>query len=87
MRITSFRDLAAEARALAKKASVAVVEAHDLHTLESVATAANDGIITPVLIGDREQIKRLLTQIGESVSNYSVVDSPGAENSMRMGAQ
>ena len=34
------------------KRTVAVVAAHDGHTLEAVARAAKDGMISPVLIGN-----------------------------------
>ncbi|RHB37241.1 phosphate butyryltransferase [Enterocloster aldenensis] len=45
------------------KRTVAVVAAHDGHTLEAVARAAKDGMISPVLIGNEDEIRRLMKEL------------------------
>ena len=87
MRISSFSDLAYEAGRMVKKTTVAVVEAQDGHTIESVVAAANDGIITPVLIGDKRMITSLLAQLGENASNFEIIESSGAWSSMKIAAE
>ena len=64
MKITSFIDLAAEAKNMTKRTVLAVVEAQEEHTLESVIQAADDEIAKPLLIGDEAQIRALNTKLG-----------------------
>ena len=87
MGITSFRDLAEKAKAMKKKTAIAVVEAHDEHAIESVITAANDGIVIPMLIGDAEKIKEILRKNGANVSDFEIIASGGAEDSLRLAAE
>jgi phosphate butyryltransferase len=82
MKITRFEDLAAEAAAMTRKTKVAVVEAQDEHTLESVVRAAGDGLILPSLIGDPEQIVALLGRLGAGASGFDIIASSGAEESL-----
>lgn len=84
MRITCFEDLAAEARKKEKKTVIAVVEAHDEHTLESVIEATNNGIMTPELIGDAKKIKDMLIKFGADPLMYGVSSSNGFEESLRI---
>ncbi len=82
MKITCFDDLAVQARKMPVKAVIAVVEAQDEHTLESVIKATNDGIMIPVLIGHAEKIKELLTHFGADASKYDIIPSTGADESL-----
>jgi len=82
MKITCFNDLAVEAKKMPKKAIVAVVEAQDEHTLESVIRATEDGIISPVLIGNVEKISALLKQFGSEPSAFNIVESDGVQASL-----
>lgn len=83
MKIRSFEDLAAEAKKMTKKTIIAVVEAQDEHTLESVVQATNEGIMVPVLIGDENKIKELLTHFSAEPSQYEIVASSGVEDSLQ----
>ena len=58
--IKSFKELADAAKAMEKKTVLAVVEAHDEHTLEAVMTAKKDGIIDAMLIGNEEKIREIM---------------------------
>lgn len=85
MRISSFRDIVEETKKSARKTVVAVVEAQDGHTLESVVSAAGEGIISPTLIGDRDEIKRMLEKLGAAPSDFEIAQSSGgAEGSMKL---
>ena len=83
MKITCFEDLISEAKKKGEKTIIAVVEAHDENTLESVVEATNDGIMIPVLIGDMPKIKELLKKTGADPSGYNIVSSNGAEESLK----
>lgn len=78
MEITCLHDLADVAKGMVKKSVIAVVEAQDENTLESIIDAANDGIIIPILIGDRERIRDLLPRYKAGPSDYEIVQSCGS---------
>ena len=83
MQIESFKDLAAEAAKRRKKTVVAVVEAQDEHTLESVVEATEDGIISPVLIGNAFKVQKLLVQLGADASKFEIMDSADTDESLQ----
>ena len=82
MNIASINDFASIARKMEKKTVVAVVEAHDEYTLESVIDAYNDGIIIPRLIGREDEIKQLISGFGADPSSFDIVPSRGAAESL-----
>ncbi len=55
-----------------KKMAVAVAADH--HTLEAVVDAVNAGIIDPVLVGDKEKIVEILSEIGATISEELIYD-------------
>jgi len=83
MTIRSLENLADEAKRMSEKAVVAVVEAHDEHTLESVIMAANDGIITPALIGNKEKILAMLSAFPADPATYEIISSGSAAESVK----
>jgi len=82
MKITCFEDLAIEAQNMVKKTVIAVVEAQDEHTLESVIKATNDGIMAPMLIGNAAKIKQMLTEYGAAPENFEIISSGSADESL-----
>lgn len=83
MKISCFEDFAKEAQKMTKKTIIAVVEAQDEHTLESVIKATKDGIMIPILIGNAEKIKELLKQFGADLLSHNIVASSGTEESLQ----
>lgn len=63
MRFAGFEFLLERAKSLGR-AKVAVAAAADKEVLEAVKLAEREGLITPVLVGDIERIKRLAQEIG-----------------------
>ena len=55
------------------KRTVAVVAAHDEHTLEAVSRAAKDGMISPVLIGNEDEIRRLMKKLDFDASLAEII--------------
>ena len=82
MGITSLSDLVETAKKSEKKAVIAVVEAQDEHTLESVIKAANEGIMIPKLIGNADEIKTILKAIGAEPTEFDIIPSAGVEESL-----
>ncbi len=73
MQIKSFQDLVKNVQSIEKKSKIAVVAAHDKHTLESVIKAKKENLIIPLLIGNEERIVEILTMLGESAADYKIV--------------
>jgi len=55
---------------------VAVISAEDARVLEAVAKARREGVVEPVLIGNKEGIVRLLKDAGEDTVRYRIIDEP-----------
>ena len=87
MKITCFKDLADEAKKMKNKTVIAVVEAHDEHTLESVIEATRDGIMTPLLIGSNSKIREMLKQFGADPSDFDIISSDSAEKSLKLAIE
>ena len=83
MIIDSLSDLAKTAKEKGEKAVVAVVEAHDEYTIESVVSATDDGIMRPILIGDVMKIRELISKIGAYPLDYEMISTDGSGNSLR----
>ncbi len=56
---------------------MAVAVAHDAHTLEAVFDARKEGIIEPVLVGDKAEILHILGEMGETMPEEDIYDVPG----------
>lgn len=82
MNITCFEDLATEAKKMTIKTVVAVVEAQDEHTLESVVRATADGIIVSILIGNTDKICKLLSLFGADPEKFEIIPSGGVDESL-----
>ena len=60
----SFEELTAHAKAHVKSRRVVVAAAQDEHTLEAVMKVRAEGIVEPVLVGDKAKIEALLAKMG-----------------------
>lgn len=57
---------------------VVVAAAEDEHALESVLKASEDGIIEPVLVGDKDKIEAILAKLGITVPSGDIYDVSNA---------
>lgn len=87
MKITCFKDFATEAQKMEKKSIIAVVEAHDEHTLESVVRAVEDNIMVPALIGNEEKIKEILGQMGQDASKFDIYPTDSMDASLKKAVE
>lgn len=72
MRFSGFEPLFEKAKSMGR-AKVAVAAAADKEVLEAVKLAEGQGLITPVLVGDVEKIKRLSEEIGLSLEDFELI--------------
>jgi len=75
MRFSGFDALYERAKSLGR-AKVAVAAAADKDVMESIKLAEKEGLITPVLIGDVEIIKRLSLEIGLGLQRAELIHEP-----------
>ena len=76
MIFTSFEGLVAHAKAHVKARRVVVAAAQDEHTLEAVMKVRAEGIVVPVLVGDKAKIQEILAKMGETVPEEDLYDAP-----------
>lgn len=75
MRFGSFDSLSDKAKCLGR-AKVAVAAAADKDVLEAIKLTEEEGLITPVLVGDLEQIKCLSYEIGLNLQGSLLINEP-----------
>ena len=73
--IHNFDELKAMLAASPVKRRIGVVAAQDEHTLDAVTRAARDGMVFPVLIGDPDKIKPLLTEFDYPEADAEIIPS------------
>jgi phosphate butyryltransferase len=78
MRFIGFESLLDKAKSLGR-AKVAVAAAADKEVLEAIKLAEKEGLITPILIGDVLEIKRLAKEIGFSLKGAELIHEPSPE--------
>ncbi len=72
----NFDELVAKVKGAPEKKIMAVACANDDHTLEAVVNARREGIIEPLLVGDKAVIKEILEKLGEEVPDENIFDVP-----------
>ena len=80
MKITCFSDLVTEAKT--RKSVIAVVNAHEQHTLEAVLHAKREGISDAILTGDAKTIRAIISAHGDDTSAFEIIDSPDKEHAL-----
>ena len=67
--------------------NAAIVGAGDRHTLEAVYMAADDGVITPIAIGDKSVIESLLHEMGRAPGTLRIIDADSPERSAEIAIE
>lgn len=68
-----------------EKRTVAVIAAHDAHTLEAVLKTKDEGILDHVLIGKKDEIIKIGNELGYDVSPDVIIDSDTDEDAVVKG--
>lgn len=87
MMIQSFDEIKKRLATTSEKRRIAVVAAHDEHTLDAVALAAKNGLVSPVLLGNAAAIRKLLRDLKCSESLVTIEDIPEAQQAALRAAQ
>lgn len=72
--IKSFDEIKSRLKNMTQKRKVAVVCAQDEHTIEAVIDAYNNGILNPVLLGNRDKINTLLKELNKNAEGVEIID-------------
>lgn len=72
----NFDELIAKQKARPNAARMAVAAAGDEHTIEAVLHARAEGIVRPILVGDKAAIDAALERFGETVPPEDIYDLP-----------
>ena len=75
----SFEELIKKVKGYPERKRLAVAVAEDNHTLEAVINAREEGIISPILVGNKEKIKEVLEEMGEEVPLEDIYDAENDE--------
>ena len=75
----NFDELIAHVKSNGQRKIMAVACANDEHTLEAVVNARREGIVEPILVGDKAIIEGILSQLGEKIPDENIIDVPASE--------
>lgn len=72
----NFDEMIEKVKGVPSKARLVVAAAGDEHTLDAVVRARREGIIEPILVGDKNIIDSVLKEIGEEIPEENIYDVP-----------
>lgn len=81
MELKNFQELILKVQNNNSKKRVAVAAAHDEHTLEAVFRAANDKLVEPVLIGNKEKITEIIKNLNVEYDLNSIISTENDKES------
>lgn len=84
--VNSFNEL--EKEAIAKKSKkIVLTMAEEADALTAVVNAAKKDVVTPILVGDADEIKRIATREKLPVSDFEVVDARGEKEAAAVAVE
>ena len=81
--LKNFDQLVEKVKSFPEAKRVVVAAAGDEHTLEAIAHAVGEGIVKPVLVGDKGKIDKICKKIGLDVPAEDIYDVPDADEAAR----
>ncbi len=78
MVLQNFDVLIEKVKSFPEPKKVVVAAAGDAHTLEAIKEAVDEGIVKPVLVGDKAKIIEIAAEIGLTVAEEDIYDEPDA---------
>lgn len=72
---SNFDELIEKVKGNPNKKKMAVAQAADEHTLEAVFNARKEGIVEPILVGDKSKIIEILKKLGEELPDSDIYEA------------
>jgi phosphate butyryltransferase len=82
--IKDFKQLINQVKGIDIAKTVAVVCAHDAHTLEAVVRAEKEGLVDAVLVGNVDEIKAILKDLAYEKAEESIVSAASDQEAAEM---
>lgn len=76
MEIRNFQEIIDKVKMSPSKKRMVIAAAGEEHTLQAALHARKEGIITPVLVGDKIEIKKILNELNETIPEEDIYDVP-----------
>ncbi len=70
----NFDELIGQVKGSPRRSRLAVAAAGDPHTIEAALRAREEGIVSPIFVGEQDAIRRALEELGESAPEGDIVD-------------
>lgn len=74
MEIRNFQEIIDKVKGSPSKKRMVIAAAGEEHTLQAALHARKEGIVRPILVGDKTEIDRILNKLGESVPDEDIYD-------------
>lgn len=87
MSLVSFTTVLEQARRHKKKSRVVVAGSETEHALEGVFDAQREGVVYPVLVGNRLKTIELIKRLGYENDPYTMVDNPDGTNPAQIAVE
>ncbi|MBO4978042.1 MAG: phosphate butyryltransferase [Muribaculaceae bacterium] len=84
--ITRLSQIVEEARRRGRR-RLAVACGNDAHTLSAVAAAVAEGIVTPVIYGNKALITEICSREGIDMADFSIIDEPSDAECIRLAVR
>lgn len=79
MEIKSFNEIITKEKNLPFRKKMVIAAAGEEHTLQAALHARKEGVVRPILVGDKAEIERILIELGECIPEEDVYDVPDAK--------
>lgn len=83
----SFDEVIEKVKGYPERKRMAVAAAGDEHTLQAVVHARREGIVEPLLVGDKAIIDQVLAELGETVPEDQIFDYPDLKEAAEYAVQ
>lgn len=83
----NFEQLIARVKNFPEVKRVAVVAAGDKHTIEAVLKGRSEGIVEPVLVGNKSEIIKILKELMEEVKEENIYDVPNVQDAAKVAVE
>ena len=83
----NFEELLESLKNRPERRRMVVAAANDAHTLEAVFRAERDGIITPILVGDKNTIRSVAKELSHTVTREAIYDCADDQAASELAVQ